>query len=93
MSTLKLFVWENVFENYLPGIMFAYAESLEAARQLLIDEHMQGYKNFDDHLGYWDNHGEYVTIKDNRMKEVLSELNKPHIVYETPVAYIQPGSD
>lgn len=32
---MKLFVWENVLYDYGPGIMFAHAETLEQALELL----------------------------------------------------------
>lgn len=31
----KLFVWEEVFNDYTPGVAFAYAETVEEARELI----------------------------------------------------------
>lgn len=34
---LKLYVWEGVLYDYNSGIMFALAESVEQARQVILD--------------------------------------------------------
>jgi len=36
MKKLKLYVWEDVLEDYTPGIMFALATSVDEARILLL---------------------------------------------------------
>ena len=92
MNTLKLFVWENVFNSYGPGIMFAYAESVLHARLLLIEKHMEGITELEDELGYWES-GKYIKPSDTRLEQIKTELENTYIVYETPVCYIQPGSD
>ena len=33
---LKLYVWEDVLEDYMSGIMFAYARDVDHARILII---------------------------------------------------------
>ncbi len=35
MGKLKLFVWEDVLEDYTCGIMFALAESVDQAREMI----------------------------------------------------------
>lgn len=93
MAALKLFVWENVFNSYGPGTMFAYTTDLEDAKRLLIEAHMEGITELEDELGYWSS-GKYIKPSDTRLAEIKSELDKPHIVYDSsPVAYIMPGSD
>jgi hypothetical protein len=38
-SNLKLFVWEDVLENYTSGIMFALAESIDDAKDTIIKQY------------------------------------------------------
>lgn len=35
MKKLKLYVWEDVLTDYTPGIMFALAENIDQARDLI----------------------------------------------------------
>ena len=35
---MKLYVWDNVLTDYTDGIMFAVAESLEQAREALLEQ-------------------------------------------------------
>lgn len=41
--TLKLFVWENVLTDYSDGIMFALAETVEQAREVIIKKDPGAY--------------------------------------------------
>lgn len=36
MKNLKLYVWEGVLTSYTDGMMFAFAENVEKARELLL---------------------------------------------------------
>lgn len=38
-NKLKLFFWENVLQDYGYGAMFAYAKSVEQARELILLKH------------------------------------------------------
>ncbi len=38
MKNLKLFVWEDVLEDYTSGVMFALAENVEEARKVIMDK-------------------------------------------------------
>ena len=38
MKKLKLFVWENVLEDWTSGVMFALAENVEDARKSILNK-------------------------------------------------------
>ena len=37
-ATMKLFVWDEVLTDYTHGIIFAYAETIEAARKAILEK-------------------------------------------------------
>ena len=41
MKKLKLFIWEGVLEDYTSGIMFAIAENVEEARELIMSKSLE----------------------------------------------------
>ncbi len=45
---MKLYVWENVLTDYTSGIMFALANSIEEARELIIKK--EGCEHFPEGL-------------------------------------------
>ncbi len=40
-KTMKLYIWEDAFGSYFPGIMFAVASSLKEAKEILIKENSE----------------------------------------------------
>ena len=38
MKNLKLYVWEDVLEDYTKGVMFALAKNVEEARKVILDK-------------------------------------------------------
>lgn len=45
MSNYKLYIWNDVLEDYTSGIGFAMAESVEQARDLVKEQVSLGYKS------------------------------------------------
>ena len=40
-NKLRLYVWEDVLTGYTSGVMFALAESVEAARNMIIEAYSE----------------------------------------------------
>ena len=38
MSNLKLFIWHDVLQDHTSGVMFAMAENVEQAKELIIEK-------------------------------------------------------
>lgn len=43
MNNLKLYVWEDVLNDYTSGIAFALAESIEQAREIIREKGLSDY--------------------------------------------------
>ena len=75
---MKLFVWEDVLEDYTYGIMFALAENVEEARRVIIEKSKKERLDFPKELR------EVFNMKDDLSKE-------PKVIEKAEGFYVQGG--
>lgn len=79
---LKMFVWENVLEDYTPGLIVALAHNLEEAKQVVMEKAKK------DSGEYWESTGYRTGNKDTF--ESTMKYSSVQVV-ESPAAFFVYG--